>query len=168
MPWQRPYRVPTAAVACTWRDASGPAPLEQLRDLVLAGIDAEHRAHDYRAVTVGDLDVGSIDGSLIRVPDTPANREAFGSAGTADDSSPYPQLRELRISAASTRATVGVVTGPSGAGGGRDKGEAEQVLLDKALKDYRTCSPRAGYGSWIATFPACRGSRPCSPPARTC
>ena len=38
---------------------------------------------------------------------------------------------------ASTRATFGVTTGPSGAGGGRDKGEAEQVLLDKALKDYR-------------------------------
>ena len=30
-----------------------------------------------------------------------------------------------------------MVTGPAGAGGGRDKGEAEQVLLDKALKDYR-------------------------------
>ena len=29
-----------------------------------------------------------------------------------------------------------MVTGPAGAGGGRDKGEAEQVLLDKALKDY--------------------------------
>ncbi len=64
------------------------------------------------------------------------NRAAFGSAGTADDSSPFPQLRELRISAASTRAAFGVVTGPAGAGGGRDKGEAEQVLLDKALKDY--------------------------------
>ena len=30
-----------------------------------------------------------------------------------------------------------MATGPSGAGAGRDKGEAEQVLLDKALKDYR-------------------------------
>jgi len=29
-----------------------------------------------------------------------------------------------------------VATGPSGAGAARDKGEAEQVLLDKALKDY--------------------------------
>ncbi len=80
--------------------------------------------------------MGSIDGSLIRVPDTPASRQAFGPAGTADDSSPYPQLRELRISAACTRATFGVTTGPSGAGASRDKGEAEQVLLDKALKDY--------------------------------
>ena len=136
VPWQRPYRAPAAAVACTWREAIGPAPLERLRDLVLAGVDGEHRSRDYRAVTVGDLETGSIDGSLIRVPDTPANREAFGSAGTADDSSPFPQLRELRVSGASTRATLGVVTGPAGAGGGRDKGEAEQILLDKALKDY--------------------------------
>jgi hypothetical protein len=137
VPWQRPYRVPTAAVACTWRAAIGPAPLERLQDMTLAGVDGEHRSHDYRAVTAGDLEVGSIDGSLIRIPDSPANRAAFGSAGTADDSSPFPQLRELRVSAASTRATFGVVTGPAGAGGGRDKGEAEQVLLDKALKDYR-------------------------------
>ncbi len=136
VPWQRPYRVPTAAVACTWREALGPAPLEQLQDRLLAGVDGEHRGRDYRAITVGDLEVGSVDGSLIRVPDTPANRAAFGSAGTADDSSPYPQLRELQISAASTRATFGVTTGPSGAGAARDKGEAEQVLLDKALKDY--------------------------------
>jgi hypothetical protein len=136
VPWQRPYRVPTAAVACTWREAIGPVPLERLQDMTLAGVDGEHRSHDYRAVTAGDLEVGSIDGSLIRVPDSPVNRAAFGSAGTADDSSPFPQLRELRISAASTRATFGVVTGPAGAGGGRDKGEAEQVLLDKALKDY--------------------------------
>jgi hypothetical protein len=138
VPWQRPYTLPTATVASTWREALGPAPLEQLRDLVLAGVDAEHRACDYRAVTVGDLDACSIDGSLTRVPDTPANRQAFGSAGTADDSSPYPQQRDLWLSHASTRATLAVTSGPSGAaaGGGRDKGEAEQALLDKALDDY--------------------------------
>ena len=138
VPWQRPYQVPTATVFCTWRDAVGPGPLEQLRDLVLAGAGAEHREHDFRAVLVGDLDVCSIDGSLTRVPDTPANREAFGSAGTADDSSPYPQQRDLWLSHASTRATLAVTSGPAGAaaGGGRDKGEAEQALLDKALKDH--------------------------------
>ena len=137
VPWQRPCQVPTATVAGTWREALGPRPLERLRDRLLAGIDAEHCGHDYRAVMAGDLEVCSIDGSLIRVPDSHANRKAFGSAGTADDSAPYPQLRELRCSAASTRAALGVVTGPSGAGAGRDKGEAEQALLDKALKDCR-------------------------------
>ena len=136
VPWHRRYQVPTPAVACTWRDAAGPAPLEELRDRALAGIDAGHRDHDWRAVLVGALEVCSIDGSLTRVPDTPGNRGAFGSAGTADGSAPYPQVRELRCSIASTRATVGVVTGPSGAGGGRDKGEAEQKLLDSALAKY--------------------------------
>src|SRR6266516_1466853 len=138
VPWQRPYALPTATVASTWREAVGPGPLEELRDLLLAAIDAEHRDHDYRAVTAGDLDAHSIDGSLTRVPDTPANRQAFGSAGTADDSSPYPRLRELRLSNASTRATLAVTSGPSGAaaGGAREKGEAEQKLLDKALENY--------------------------------
>ena len=32
VPWQRPYQLPTATVASTWRDALGPVPLEQLRD----------------------------------------------------------------------------------------------------------------------------------------
>jgi len=127
VPSQRPYLVPTATVACTWREALGPRPLERLRDKVLAGIDTEHREHDWRAVLAGALEVCSIDGSLIRVPDSDANRQAYGSAGTADGSSPYPQLRELRCSQASTRATLAVAAGPSGAGagGGRDKGEAE-------------------------------------------
>jgi hypothetical protein len=135
VPWQRPYQVPTATVVCTWRQAIGPRPLQQLRDRLLAALDAEHGEQDYRAVTVGDLDACSIDGSLTRLPDTPANREAFGSAGTADDSAPYPQLRELRLSHAGTRATLAVVTGASGAAadGARDKGEAEQTLLDTAL-----------------------------------
>ena len=136
VPWHRRYRVPTDAVACTWRDAVGAAPLEQLRDRALAGIDAEHRDHDWRSVFAGALEVCSIDGSLTRMPDTPANRAAFGSAGTADGSSPYPQVRELRCQVASTRAIVGVVTGPAGAGAGRDKGEAEQKLLDGALAKY--------------------------------
>src|SRR6266540_1519450 len=137
VPWQRPYQMPTATVLSTWRQAVGPEPLQRLRERLLAAVGAEHHQHDWRAVRVGDLEVCAIDGSLVRTPDTPANRQAFGSAGTADDSAPYPQLRELRLSHASTRATLAVATGPSGAaaGGERDKGEAEQVLLDKALTD---------------------------------
>jgi hypothetical protein len=137
VPWQRPYDVPTPTVVSTWRDAVGPRPLQQLRDKLLAAVSAEHQERDWRAVAVGDLDACSIDGSLVRAPDTPANREAFGSTGTADDSAPYPQLRELRLSHASTRSTLAVTTGPSGAaaGGARDKGEAEQALLDKAITE---------------------------------
>ena len=145
VPWQRPCTLPTATVACTWREALGPGPLEQLRDRALAGVDAEHRDHDYRAVIVGDLDTCSIDGSLTRVPDTPANRQAFGSAWTADDSSPYPRQRDLWLSHASTRAALAVASGPSGAAasGGRDKGEAEQALLDHPRQISFTAARRA-------------------------
>ena len=66
VPWQRPYQVPTATVACTWRAAIGPHPLERLRDKVLAGIDTEHREHDWRAI----LPVRRRAGRLARpVPD---------------------------------------------------------------------------------------------------
>ena len=133
VPWQHPYQVPTGKVLSTWREALGPAPLAGLQARLLPAVGAEHRDHDYRAVCVGDsgheLRLGSIDGSVTRVPDTPANRESFGSTGTADDSAPYPQVRDLLASDASTRGALAVVSGPSGG----PKAEAEQALLDTML-----------------------------------
>ena len=136
VPWQRPFRIPGPKVMSTWRTALGPAPLARLRERLLAAVGAEHRDHDYRAVLVGgpghELRLGSIDGSVTRVPDTPANREAFGSTGTADDSAPYPQVRDLLATDASTRGTLAVVSGPSGG----PKAEGEQALLDTMLTRY--------------------------------
>ena len=88
------------------------------------------------------LKAGSLDGTLIRVPDTPANRAAFGSVGTGDGSSPFPQMRALPLNDASTRALLGTPHGPSG----RDKAAAEQKLLDAAMRITRTCSPWTGSG----------------------
>ena len=95
VPWQRPFQVPTPKVLGTWRAALGAAPLARLPALVLAAVGGEHRDHDYRAVHVGELHLGSIDGSVTRVPDTPACRRRSAAAGTADDSGPYPQVRDL-------------------------------------------------------------------------
>jgi len=103
VPWPIPFAVPTATVLSTWREAAGPEPVLRLQEM-----------------------------TLTRTPDTPANRAAYGSTGTGDDSSPYPQLRDLLVSDASTRATFAVLTGPSGG----DKAEAEQKLLDRALAEY--------------------------------
>lgn len=133
IPWERRFTIPSPTVLSTWRAAIGPAPLKLLQDNVFAGSDAEHRVHDYTAVDIGGgLRLGSIDGCLTRTPDTAANRDAFGSTGTTDDSGPYPQLRHLHVSDASTRAGLGVVAGPAGT----DKAEAEQALLDRALIEY--------------------------------
>jgi len=133
VPWHRPYEVPAGKVLPAWREALGPAPLAGLQARLLAAVDAEHRDHDYRAVCVGDggheLRLGAIDGSVTRVPDTDLNRAAFGSAGTASDAAPYPQVRDLLASDASTRGTLAVTSGPSGG----PKAEGEQALLDTML-----------------------------------
>ncbi len=132
VPWARAW-VPASARACgDWRNALGPEPLEELQAIVLRAAHDEHEDRDWRAVIIGRLKPGSLDGTLIRVPDTPANRAAFGSVGTGDGSSPFPQLRALPLTDASTRALLGMPHGPAGT----DKAAAEQKLLDTAMEQY--------------------------------
>jgi hypothetical protein len=135
VPWARAW-VPASARACgDWRNALGPEPLEELRAVVLRASFREHEDRDWRAVIIGrkkPLKTGSLDGTLIRVPDTPANRAAFGSVGTADDSSPFPQVRALPLTDVSTRGLLGMPHGPAGTG----KAAAEQKLLDTAMEQY--------------------------------
>ena len=135
VPWARAW-APASERACgDWRNALGPEPLEELRDIVLRASWQEHQDRDWRAVITGrqkPLKVSSLDGTLIRVPDTPANRAAFGSVGTGDDSSPFPQVRALPLTDASTRALLGMPHGPAGT----DKASAEQKLLDTAMEQY--------------------------------
>lgn len=137
VPWRRAHAVPSGTVLSTWRAAIGPAPLQELQQRVLAAVVAEHRDdtehRDDAAARVevgGGLRLGSIDGTVTRMPDTAANRAAFGSAGQADTG--YPQIRHLHVSDALTRAGLAVVTGPAGG----DKAEAEQALLDRALAEH--------------------------------
>ena len=132
VPWASSWHVPSPRVLSAWRQAIGPGPLQELQEQVLRAACAEHQDHDYRAVQAGDLRAGAVDGTLTRMPDTPGNRAAFGSAGTADDSAPYPQLRSLLLTDASTRSALGVTYGPSGG----DKAQAEQGLLDRAMEEF--------------------------------
>src|SRR6266545_3047449 len=130
LPWRRAHSVPSGTVLSRWRAAIGPAPIQQLQRELLRAVVTEHR-HDAAGppgIEVGGgLRVGAIDGTVTRVPDTPANREQFGTAGAAQ--SGYPQVRHLHASDAFTRASLAAVTGPAGG----DKAEAEQVLLDRML-----------------------------------
>jgi hypothetical protein len=135
VPWARAWAAASERALGDWRNALGPGPLEELRDIVLRASHAEHEERDWRAVIIGKtrpLKAGSLDGTLIRVPDTPANRRTYGSVGTSDDSSPFPQLRALPLTDASTRGLLGMPHGPAGT----DKAAAEQKLLDIAMRDY--------------------------------
>jgi hypothetical protein len=134
VPWQRAHTVPSSTVLSRWRAAVGPAAVEQLQRLLLGAVVAEHAQHGDAGppgIEVGGgLRVGAIDGTVTRMPDTKANRETFGTAGAAETG--YPQVRHLHASDAFTRATLAVVTGPSGG----DKAEAEQKLLDRMLIEH--------------------------------
>ncbi len=135
VPWARPWVPASERALGDWRNALGPEPLEELRDVVLRASWQEHEDRDWRAVIIGrnrPLKTGAIDGTLIRVPDTPANRAMYGSVGTGDDSSPFPQLRGLPMTDASTRGLLGMPHGPAGT----DKAAAEQKLLDTALREF--------------------------------
>ena len=134
VPWARPWRAASERALGDWRSALGPGPLEELQAIVLEASRCEHDARGWREAAAGPLTVCSLDGTLIRVPDTPANRAAFGSVGTSDDSSPFPQLRALPLSNVSTRALLGMTCGPSG--GGTGKAAGEQKLLDEAMEQY--------------------------------
>ena len=135
VPRERPWVPASERALGDWRNALGPEPLEELQDIVLRASWQEHEERDWRAVIIGrnrPLKTGAIDGTLIRVPDTPANRAMYGSVGTGDDSSPFPQLRGLPMTDASTRGLLGMPHGPAGT----DKAAAERKLLDMAIRDY--------------------------------
>jgi hypothetical protein len=133
VPWARPWKPASARACWDWRNALGPGPLEELRDLVLGPAWREHQGQGCPgAVTIGKtrpLTAGSLDGTLLRVPDTPANRAFFGTVGTGDDSGPYPCLRALPLTCCSCRALFAMPHGPAGT----DKAAAEQSLLDEAM-----------------------------------
>ncbi len=136
VPWARPWRPASARAAGDWRSALGPVPLEELRDLVLGTAWREHQGKGCPgAVTIGTrrpLRAGAVDGTLLRMPDTPANRAFFGSVGTGDDSSPFPQARALPVTCCSCRALFAMPYGPAGTG----KAASEQGLLDEAAERY--------------------------------
>ena len=145
VPWARPWRPASARAAGDWRNALGPVPVEELRDLVLGSAWRGHQgAGCPGAVTIGKnrpLKAGSLDGTLLRVPDTPANRAFFGTVGTGDDSGPYPCLRALPLTCCSCRALFAMPHGPAGTA----KAESEQALLDKAM----ACFPALFSPDWI-------------------
>jgi hypothetical protein len=135
VPWSKRWHPASERACLDWRKALGPAPLLELQAAVLAAADQEHRERDGQAVTIGrdrPLAVHSGDGSLLRVPDTPANRAAFGSVGTADDSAAWPSVRLFPLNNCFTRSLLAMPWGPAGS----DKAAAEQRLLDTAMREF--------------------------------
>jgi hypothetical protein len=57
------------------------------------------------------MPVCGADGMLVSVAETPENRAYFGTTGTADGTSPHPQLRIVALTARAGRAVLAAAVG---------------------------------------------------------
>jgi hypothetical protein len=115
VPWSKRWHPASERACLDWRKAPGPAPLEELQGTVLAAAAGEHAGRDGQSLATGTsrpLAVHSGDGSLLRVPDTPGNRAAFGSVGTAGDSAAWPCVRLFPLNNCLTRSLLAMPWGP--------------------------------------------------------
>jgi transposase IS4-like protein/DDE family transposase len=113
LPWARPWHVPHPE-ALTRRRQKIPAELFEALFWQVAGPIAP--TPEAPGMTWNGLLLCALDGFQVRVPDSPENREYFGSSGTADNSSPFPQARAIVVTAAGTRGALGLEFGPSSGG----------------------------------------------------
>ena len=123
IPFTLEWHVPTEKVVTGWRVL---VPADVMEDLFWQAAGPLIADDEPSAVLLAGMAVLSADGMLVNLADTPANRAMFGSAGTADDSSPFPQLRIVALAARAGRAMPGAILGSSRAG--------EQTLLKRLAR----------------------------------
>jgi hypothetical protein len=103
IPFTRDWHIPTEKVITGWRLPVPPSLMEALF-----------------------WQAAGADGMLVSVADTAVNRDFFGTTGTGDGSSPFPQLRVVALIARAGRAMLGAILGQASAG--------EQTLLKRLVK----------------------------------
>jgi hypothetical protein len=123
MPFILEWHVPTGKVITDWRL---PVPPEVMESLFWQAAGPLIAVDEPSAVMLAGMPAGAADGMLVNLADTPANRAFFGSTGTADDSSPFPQLRIVAVTARAGRAMLGAILGQAGTG--------EQTLLKRLVR----------------------------------
>ena len=123
IPFIREWHVPTEKVITDWRLPVPPALMEDLFWQAAGPLFADGEPS---AVMLAGMPVAAADGMLVNLADTPTNRAFFGSTGTADGSSPFPQLRIVALTARAGRAMLGAILGQASAG--------EQTLLKRLVR----------------------------------
>ena len=123
--WEREWEVPTRGGITQARQRLGPEPVAEVFSQV--------------AVPVADLDTAgaflgpwrlmSVDGMEWDVPDTAANREAFGSRSGSQGEAAFPKIRVVTVSECGSHAAVLAAMGPAAGG----KGSGEQCLARELL-----------------------------------
>jgi Insertion element 4 transposase N-terminal len=139
--WDADWETPTRGGITQARQRLGPEPL--------AGVFSQV------AVPVADLDtIGaffgtwrlmSVDGMEWDVPDTQANREAFGSRGGSEGPGAYPKVRVVTVSECASHAAVLAAMGPAGGGKGGGEQSLARPLLRRLQEDWLLIADRNFY-----------------------
>ena len=130
IPFALEWHVPTEKVVTDWRVL---VPADVMEDLFWQAAGPLISDDEPSAVLLAGMGVLAADGMLVNLPDTPANRAMFGSAGTADDSSPFPQLRIVALAARAGRAMPGAILGQQ-PGRGADPAETARASPPGAVR----------------------------------
>jgi hypothetical protein len=123
VPFTLDWHVPAGKSIGEWRML---IPAEIMQEVFWHAAGALIGDDEPSAVMVAGMPADAADGMLVNLADTPENRAHFGTTGTGDGSSPFPQLRIVALTARAGRAIRGAVLGRA-----RD---GEQTLL-KVLAD---------------------------------
>jgi hypothetical protein len=102
LPWAHGWQLPQSTVVTAWRRRLGVAPMKALFARIAGHLAA---ATEPGALWHG-LRVCTLDGCQVKIPDSDANRAAFGSSGTADDSAAFPMARVVLAVARAGRALL--------------------------------------------------------------
>jgi len=118
VPFTLGWHVPTGKSIGEWRLLIPP---EIMQEIFWHAAGALIGDGEPSAVMVAGMPADAADGMLVNLADTKENRDYFGTTGTGDGSSRFPQLRIVALTARAGRAIRGAIPGKASDG--------EQTLL---------------------------------------
>jgi hypothetical protein len=136
--WDQGWEVPTKGAITQARQRLGPEPVAELFGQVAAPV-AEL---DTEGAFSGGWRLMSVDGMEWDVPDTAANRAAFGAHG--GNGAAFPKVRVVTVSECASHAPVLAALGPSAGKGGGEQSLARK-LYPRLEEDWLLIADRNFY-----------------------
>jgi hypothetical protein len=144
--WEESWgRVPTSGGITQARHRLGPEPMAELFRQVAAPV----AGLDTGGAFLGPWRLMSIDGMEWDVPDTAANREAFGVHVAGGGEAAYPKVRVVTVSECASHAPVLAAVGAAGGGKGTGEKSLARQLYPRLEEDWLLVADRNFY-DWDA------------------
>ena len=139
--WDSGWEVPTRGGITQARQRLGPEPMAG----VFAQVAEPVAGLDTIGAFFGPWRLMSVDGMEWDVPDTEANRAAFGSRGGSEGPGAYPKVRVVTVSECASHAAVLAAMGPAAGGKGGGEQTLARQLLPRLEEDWLLLADRNFY-----------------------